>query len=132
MYVTTLIIMLVILLLSTDDDVKLIIFFSACAFSADLLFSLSMSQYYFQRHIIQDLVLALLCFWFKRKDFNWAGMICIISSMMMLFEYLHTYKSPIYYYLATIQIVLMQLYLLALTYKSEWRIPQCLSRQRKL
>lgn len=122
----------IIFLFCLDEDIRVVAFISGCLLFSDYLMWLSNSQYYFQRHIIQDLVLALLCFWFKRKDFNWAGMICIISACTMLFEYLHTHKSPIYHYLSTIQIVLMQLYLLALTYKSEWRIPQCLSRQRKL
>lgn len=129
MYLTTLIIMVLIIFLSKDEDTRLVIFFSACAFSADLLFSWSASQYYFQRHIIQDVILALMCFYFRRKDFNWAGIICIVSSATMIYELAHTYKSPIYHYLTTIQTVLMQLYLIALTYKSDWRLP-CLRRQR--
>lgn len=131
MTVVTLVIMIIIFLLSSDEDIKIVMLFSGCFLASEYLFWLSDSQYYYLRHIGSNLILATLCFYFKRKDFNWAGITCILYASVFTFEYLHTYKSQIYHYLSTIQIVLMQLYLLALTYKSEWRIPQCLSRQRK-
>lgn len=129
MTVVTLVLMMIILILSTDEDVKIVMLFSGCLLASEYLFWLSDSQYYYVRHVVSNLILALLCFWFKRKDFNWAGMTCIIYACVFTYESLHTYKSPIYHYLTTIQTVLMQLYLIALTYKSDWRIP-CLKRQR--
>lgn len=123
MYLTTLLIMLLVILFSKDEDVKLIMFISGCAFFSDYLIWLSDSQYFYQRHIVRDLLLAVICFWFKRKDFNWAGIVCLVYAALFTYEYLHTYQSPIYHYLSTIQIVLMQLYLLALTYKSKWKFP---------
>jgi hypothetical protein len=129
MSLITLLFICVIFLLTKDDDVKLMMLISGCMFFSEYLFWLSGSQFYYFRHIVLNVLLAIVCFKFNRTDFRWAGIICLMYSSVFLFEFFHEYKSPIYHYIPTIQIVMMQLYLLALTYKSEWKLP-CLRQQR--
>jgi hypothetical protein len=130
MTLLTLIMMIVIILLTKDDEVKIVIFVSACAFFSDYLFWLAGSDYTYIRHIIRDLVLALVCLTFRRKDFNWAAIICLLYVCMVAFEASSPYQTFLTPYVHTIQIVMMQLYLIALTYKSEWKLP-C-RRQQKM
>jgi hypothetical protein len=130
MSLLTLFIMILIVLLTKDDEVKIVIFVSACVFFSDFLFWLSGSEWYYVRHIIRDLFLALVCLTFKRKDFNWAAIVCLLYVGMMSFEASSPYQTFLTPYVHTIQIVMMQLYLLALTYKSEWKLP-C-RRQQKM
>lgn len=120
MITINIILFLLVFLLSKDDDVKLLAFVSGYFLSMDYIMWLSESHYYFERHIIKDLFLAFFCFSYKRKDFNYAGIICLCSAGVMLFEFLHTYQSPIYHYVNTIQTIMMQFYLIAITYKSKW------------
>lgn len=129
MSLLTLFIMLLIILLTKDDEVKIVIFVSAAVFFCDFLFWLSGSEWYYVRHIVRELVLTVVCLSFRRKDFNWAAIICLLYVCMVAFEASSPYQTFLTPYVYTMQIVMMQLYLLALTYKSEWKLP-CLRQQK--
>ena len=129
MSLITLCIMIMIILLTKDDEVKIVVFVSALCFFSDFLFWLSGSEWYYVRHIIRELILTFLCLAFRRKDFNWAAIICLLYTVMISFEASSPTQTFLYQYIHTIQIVMMQLYLLALTYKSEWKLP-CRRQQR--
>jgi hypothetical protein len=121
--------MILIILLTKDDEVKIVIFVSALCFFSDFLFWLSGSDWYYARHIVRELILTVVCLSFRRKDFNWAAIICLLYTVMIAFEASSPTQTFLYQYIPTIQIVMMQLYLLALTYKSEWKLP-CRRQQR--
>lgn len=121
MITINIVLFLIVFLWSTDDDVRLLAIISGYFLSMDYLMWLAESHYYFERHILKDMFLAAICLLYKRKDFNIAAIICLCSAGFMMFEYLHVYQSPIYNSLNTIQTILMQFYLIAITYKSTWR-----------
>lgn len=129
MSLITLCIMIMITLLTKDDEVKIVVFVSALCFFSDFLFWLSGSEWYYVRHIIRELILTFVCLSFRRKDFNWAAIICLLYIVMIAFEASSPTQTFLYQYIPTIQIVMMQLYLLTLTYKSEWNLP-CRRQQR--
>jgi len=129
MSLITLFIMIMIILLTTDDEVKIVTFVSAIFFFCDFLFWLSGSEWYYVRHILRELILTFVCLSFRRKDFNWAAIICLLYILMIGYEASSPVQTFLYHYIPTIQIVMMQLYLLALTYKSEWKLP-CLRQQK--
>lgn len=135
MALTTLIIILIMLILITDEDVRLALLVSFCFLAADNLFWFLDNWSYYNRIAIQDAILAGLCIWLTftnpKSNFIWAAIICLISASTMVYEGLHQYQSPIYHYLNTIQFVLMQLYLIALTYKANWRLP-CPEQRKSL
>lgn len=128
MSLITLFIMIAIILLTKDDEVKIVIFVSALCFFSDFLFWLSGSEWYYTRHIIRELILTVVCLTFRRKDFNWAAIICLLYILMIGYEASSPVQTFLYHYIPTIQIVMMQLYLLALTYKSKWKLP-CLRHE---
>lgn len=127
MTATTLIFITMMYLLCKSEDTKLMLLISGCVFLSDMLMFFAGSDYYFTRHIVKDIFLAFICIWLSltnpKSNFIWAAIICLISASTMVYEGLHQYQSPIYHYLNTIQFVLMQLYLIALTYKANWRLP---------
>lgn len=141
MTITASILILIMILLLTDEDVRLMLFFTLLMEWVDVLLWLTDNTYFFHRIAIQDTILAGLCIWFtlsnRTTNFIWAAIICLISASTMVYEGLHQYQSPIYHYLNNIQFVLMQLYLIALTYKANWRLPcpeqlKSLSQSRKI
>lgn len=121
MTLLTLILMIFILFLTKDDDVFVVVFVSAFFFLTDYLFWSAGSPYYYERHINKDLLLLGLCLAFGRINFLLAGLTCAVSVCILFYEAIHPYQTFITPYFHTIQLVLMQLYLIALTYKSEWR-----------
>lgn len=127
MTIFTGLILLILILLIDDEDVKLVLSFSLIFEFSDILFWIADNSWYYHRITIQDLIIAGILLWFARfnnqKGFIWAAIICLISASTMVYEGLHQYQSPIYHYLNNIQFVLMQLYLIALTYKANWRLP---------
>jgi hypothetical protein len=122
--------MIVVFFLTKDRAVAVMMLVSAFLFLTDYIFWMMGSPYYYERHINKDLILMAACFMFGRKDFTIAGIICFSHVCLLMYEALSPYQTFLTPYVHTIQIVMMQLYLLALTYKSEWKLP-C-RRQQKM
>lgn len=115
MTLTTLL-LLFLLFLYVDYNTKIVVVLSIYVFLFDYLFWLTGNDWYYERIIIQDIFLAIVCFCFKNKNLIVAGIVCLLSASVMSFEYFHKYQSIIYPYLTTIQFILMQSYLFALGY----------------
>lgn len=124
---TTMMIITLMYFLIKDDDTELLLLISGCFVLMDYLCSVIGSPYYYERHVVRELILASICIWFAKdnpdKGFVLAAICCLVYAVIFIYEGSSEYQTIFYAYLTKIQFVLMQLYLIALTYKANWRLP---------